>query len=195
MLTKGDDAPDFQLLGTDGTDIGSYRLSDYVADGPVLLRFYPADFSAVCGDKLCEFRDTDWLTVNPEVTVFGISTDTVPAHMAFIDELDLNFSLLSDHNGTVSDEYGVCVEELAGHRIDGAMHACFVVDHDQRIRYAWSIDLPDIPDLESLRARWKSTEVERQPAFADIHTTLTELVGLPEEAFRRSSRQDDATSN
>lgn len=183
MLTEGDEAPHFQLLGTEGDDIDTYRLSDYTAAGPVLLRFYPADFSAVCGDKLCEFRDADWLTLNPDVSVFGISTDTIPAHMAFISELSLNFPLLSDPTGIVSKQYDVCVEELAGHHINGASHALFIVDPSQRIRYAWCVDRPEIPDLDSLRQRLQATDVERQPDFAEVHGTLNEIVGLPQDPF------------
>lgn len=180
MLEPGDPAPAFQLLGTDGRTVRSYRLGDYTADGPVILRFYPGDFSAVCGDKLCEFRDTDWLTVNPDVTVFGLSTDTIPAHQAFIAELDLNFPLLSDNNASVAKRYGVCVEEIAGHRVDGARHALYIVDTDQRIRYAWSLELPDIPDLETFQQLRASQRPEAiQPAFGDVHDALADLIELP----------------
>lgn len=184
MLTKGDQAPDFQLLGTDGGDIASYRLSDYTPDGPVLLRFYPGDFSAVCAEKLCEFRDTDWLTLNPDLTVFGISTDTIPAHTAFIEEFDLNFPLLSDNNGTVSKQYDVCVEELAGHRIDGALHALYIVDEAQQIRYAWSVEMPEVPDLETFREiRAAEDEFQIQPELDAIHEALGEVLDLSSPSF------------
>lgn len=184
MLEVDETAPDFQLLGTDGTDISSYRLSDYTADGPVLLRFYPGDFSAVCGDKLCEFRDTDWLTVSPDVTVFGISTDTLPAHQAFSSELNLNFPLLSDNNGAVAKQYGVGVDEIAGHQVDGTSHALFIVDADRRIQYAWSMEIPEIPDLETFREMKASTSPEAiQPEFGEIQDAISDIVELPQEAF------------
>lgn len=184
MIEVGETAPDFQLLGTDGTDIRSYRLSDYTVEGPVLLRFYPGDFSAVCGDKLCEFRDTDWLTVNPEVTVFGISTDTIPAHQAFCAELDLNFPLLSDNNGAVAKRYDVDVREIAGHQIDGALHALYIVDDRQQIQYAWSIEMPEIPDLETFREMKASVNPDAiQPEFGDIHEAMADIAELPQEAF------------
>lgn len=184
MLEVGETAPDFQLLGTDGGNVRSYRLSDYTADGPVLLRFYPGDFSAVCGDKLCEFRDMEWLTVNPDVTVFGVSTDTIPAHQAFVAELDLNFPLLSDNNGTVSKQYGVCLEEVAGHRIDGALHAVYIVDPDRQVQYAWSFETPDIPDLETFNRMKASQSPDAiQPELGDIHDALADLVELPQEPF------------
>lgn len=184
MLAKGEEAPDFRLLGTDGTDVDSYRLSDYTSDGTVLLRFYPGDFSAVCGEKLCEFRDTDWLAMNPAVSVFGISTDTIPAHTAFINELDLNFPLLSDNNAAVCKQYEVCIEEIAGHRIDGGLHAVYIVDEDQRIQYAWSVDMPPVPDLETFK-QLKASEAgfEIQPDLGELRTALGDLVELEEELF------------
>lgn len=181
MLEVGDTAPDFQLLGT---DVRSYRLSEFTADGPVILRFYPGDFSAICGDKLCEFRDIDWLTVNPDVTVFEISTDTIPAHQAFIGELDLNFPLLSDNNGTVSKRYGVCVQEIAGHRVDGAAHTVFIVDADRQIQFAWTVELPEIPDLETFRELKASQSPDAiQPEFGAIHDVLAEMIEMPQGAF------------
>lgn len=183
MLPEGETAPDFRLLGTDGADIDSYRLQDYAAEGAVVLRFYPGDFSAVCGDKLCEFRDAEWLTVNPDVTVFGISTDTLPAHRAFVDDLSLNFPLLSDNRGEVTGAYDVVVDELAGHPVGAALHAMYVVDADREIRFAWALDLPSIPDLETLRqVDLAKAGIAIQPDFGDVWAVLDDIVGLPEAA-------------
>jgi peroxiredoxin len=149
-----------------------------------LLRFYPGDFSAVCGEKLCEFRDTDWLAMNPDVSVFGISTDTIPAHSAFINELGLNFPLLSDNNATVCKQFDVCVEEIAGHRIDGGLHAVYIVDDDRRIQYAWSVDMPPVPDLETFKQmKATETEVEIQPDCRELHAALEAGVDPPREPF------------
>jgi len=101
MLQVGDGAPGFELPGTDGSDIETYRLSDYARDGAVVLAFYPFDFSPVCTREPCEFRDPEWFTVEPGVDVFGISTDSAYAHRAFVERHDLTFRLPSDANGTV----------------------------------------------------------------------------------------------
>ena len=54
-LKVGDQAPDFNLLYSKGKSI---RLSEELKKGPVVLVFYPADFSSVCQEELCTFRDT-----------------------------------------------------------------------------------------------------------------------------------------
>lgn len=133
-----------------------YSLADITGSGAVVLLFYPFDFSPVCTAELCSFRDSEWLTIYPEVDVFGISTDSAYAHQEFINQNALPFPLISDHDGSVSAAYDVQYDELEDHS-KVCMRAVYVIDADQTIRYAWEGDAyTDDPDVgvvgEAVRA-------------------------------------------
>jgi peroxiredoxin len=150
MLTTGASAPDFDIIGTDGHEIRKYSLADLTESGAAVLLFYPFDFSPVCTAEMCEFRDSEWLTVTPELDVVGISTDSTYSHRQFIDQNDLPFPLLSDHDGSVSEAYGVLEDELEEHpRVSG--RGVFLVDEERTIRYAWEAEVyTDDPDIDAV---------------------------------------------
>src|SRR5258706_1502896 len=128
-LQPGTKAPDFNLKDTPDQKVG---LSDFQGR-PVVLVFYPADFSPVCGDELAIFNE-----VLPEIhkhnaQVLGISVDNVWCHLAFAREKHLRFPLLSDFHpkGEVAKAYNSYREE------DGeAERSLYVVDGSGNI--AWS---------------------------------------------------------
>lgn len=139
MLNVGETAPSFTLPGTSGRRIGEYSLSEYTETGGVVLLFYPFDFSPVCTEELCNFRDSEWLGFTDDLDVFGVSTDSIFAHREVIRRNDLPFPLSSDHDGAVSECYGVLADEIEDHeRVSD--RAVFVVDDEQTIRYAWRPD-------------------------------------------------------
>lgn len=135
----GIEAPRFTLPGTDGDQIGTYSLDEYTTSGVAILLFYPFDFSPVCTSELCEFRDAEFFEFTPDVDVFGVSTDSVYAHRAFINQYNLPFPLLSDNGGTVSDEYGLQYDEFEQHEAV-SQRALIVVDDAQEIVYTWTAD-------------------------------------------------------
>jgi peroxiredoxin len=150
MLQVGDTAPDFELPGSDGVDIDRYSLDKVTDSGAVVLLFYPFDFSPVCTEELCDFRDSEWLTMTDDLDVFGVSTDTAFAHKTLIQQNDLPFPLLSDNDGSVSEQYDVLYDELVGHsRV--SKRAVFLIDAKRTIRYSWVadewIDDPNIGDV------------------------------------------------
>lgn len=158
MLEEGETAPDFELPGTDGETHEEYRLTEYTNSGTVVLAFYPADFSPVCTDELCAFRDTEWLTVNEGVDVFGISVDSVYSHTQFINEYDFEFPLLTDRLGEVANSYGVRYDKWEG-QVKVAKRALFTIDETQTIRYTWySDDAYESPDLAVLHEAIERTE-------------------------------------
>ncbi len=103
-LNSGDKAPDFELPSTGG---GTFRLSESLKDGNLVLYFYPKDFTAGCTREACGFRDEFADLRRSELRVFGVSTDTIESHEKFKAEYRLPFELLSDRDGTVSSLYGV----------------------------------------------------------------------------------------
>lgn len=155
MLTESDPAPDFELPGTDGGEFDTYLLSDYTDAGAVVLSFYPFDFSPICSDQLCGFRDAEFLSLTEDVDVFGISTDACYAHRRFIEENNLPFPLLSDTTGRVTQRFGIAYDEWELH--EGIpKRSVYILDDEQRIQYAWSTDdAYESPLIETLGTELK----------------------------------------
>jgi peroxiredoxin len=152
MLQIGDTAPDFALPGAAAGDIDTHSLTEYTdREWTVILTFYPFDFHPGCTSHWCSLRDADWLTLMDGVVVLGVSTDSVFCHRAFAHEQNLQFTLLSDHDGRVSEAYGVLLEEFEDHpRV--ARTTVFVVEPDRSIGYVWSGEgIESGPDLDALR--------------------------------------------
>jgi peroxiredoxin len=104
---------------------------------PVVLIFYPADWSPVCGDELSLFEAARGLFEGHRTQLLGISVDGAWCHMAYKAERKLDFPLLADFNpkGEVSMSYGVYVPE------DGtSARALFVLDAAHTI--VWSYVSP-----------------------------------------------------
>lgn len=151
VVETTDPAPEFELPGTGGEEIDTYRLSEYTDRGAVVLAFYPFDFSPVCAGVLCDFRDAEFLTVTDDVDVFGISLDSCYAHKEFIQRYELPFPLLSDPTGRVTEQYGLAYDEWEHH--EGVpKRALVTVDDSQHVRYTWQTEdayqSPSIDDLQ-----------------------------------------------
>jgi len=152
MVTVGDTAPSFELPGTGdaGEGVPTYRLDDALGEGPVVLAFYAFDFHPGCTEQLCSIRDLSWFDIDPDVSVFGISTDRVFSHRAFAEQHDIEFPLLSDSDGRVAEAYGVLRSELLGHR-RVSKRALFLLDTDGTVQYRWVGDDPEaVPSLTPL---------------------------------------------
>lgn len=104
MLDVGDTAPHFALTNDDGVEVS---LDDLLAEGPLILYFYPADFTSVCTAEACEIRDhfEDIRGVNANVV--GVSPQGEASHERFRKRYELPFPLLDDRNKEVIRAYGV----------------------------------------------------------------------------------------
>lgn len=107
-LAKGKKAPDFTLPST--SDF-KFHLKDY-AGKPLILFFYPKDFTPGCTKEACEFRDQFAEFRNLEVPVFGISRDDIPTHEKFKKAHKLPFDLLADTNGKVCQLFDALIPVL-----------------------------------------------------------------------------------
>jgi peroxiredoxin len=123
-------APQFELPGT--PDGRMYRLSDYHGR-PVVLAFYPADWSPVCTDQLSLYNEVLPEFERYEAQLFGLSVDSIWSHEAFAEQRKLRFPLLSDFEpkGAVSRRYGAYDENTGM-----SERALFVIDRDGTI--SWS---------------------------------------------------------
>ena len=125
-IEVGKEAPDFTLPDENSQPV---RLRD-LRGSPVVLVFYRADFSPVCTNEMCGYRDDYSHFQAKGARVFGISRDSVWAHKAFKASLGLTYSLLSDPKGEVARLYDTWNEELAL-----ANRLMVVVDENGVIRY------------------------------------------------------------
>ena len=107
MNATQETGPEFSLPGTEGEGTQKYSLNEYTEEGGVVLIFYPFDFSPVCTDVICHFRDAEFLSFTDNVDVFGVSLDSCYAHMRFIEEYDIPFPLLSDPTGPLTERSGL----------------------------------------------------------------------------------------
>jgi peroxiredoxin len=150
MVDVGDSAPDFTAPLATGDDVETFSLSEALADGPVVLAFFPGAFTSVCSHEMTTFRDRiDEFTDRGRL--YGVSVDSPFALNAFRDELDLNFPLISDANHEIVQQYDVSMDfEDLGVR-DVAKRAVFVVSEDGEVTYAWVSDDPSVePDYEEV---------------------------------------------
>ena len=133
ILPAGTAAPDFTLHATPDQTLTLQGLRGR----PVILAFYPADWSPVCGDQMALYNEVlpEFQRFNAEL--LGISVDGVWCHVAFSRDRKLHFPLLADFEpkGAVAKHYG------AFRDADGVCErALFVIDKKGII--AWSYCSP-----------------------------------------------------
>jgi peroxiredoxin Q/BCP len=103
-MKAGDHAPDFTLPDQDGTP---RALSELLADGPVVLFFYPAAMTAGCTAESCHFRDLAAEFAEVGAQRVGISPDPVERQNEFATKHAFDYPLLSDGDGGVAAAFGV----------------------------------------------------------------------------------------
>ncbi|MDY0906722.1 redoxin domain-containing protein [Pedobacter sp. CFBP9032] len=129
MLEKGTVAPDFELHATPDQKI---KLSDFKGKN-VILAFYPADWSPVCGDQMALYNEMLKFFSKHDAQMIGISVDSTWCHNAFQQDRKLHFPLLADFEpkGGVSKAYGVYDDEVGESK-----RALFVINKEGKV--AWS---------------------------------------------------------
>jgi peroxiredoxin (alkyl hydroperoxide reductase subunit C) len=145
-----DRAPDFDLKAGDGQ---RYRLSDF-RGSPVVLVFYPSDFSAVCTEELACFTDALERFNDLEAQVLGISVDSHHSHRAFAQARGIAFPLLSDFHpkGDVGRSYGVYLDDYGYHA-----RWTFVIDPEGRVAFIQKNDMNEVPDVDEVVAAVQET--------------------------------------
>jgi peroxiredoxin Q/BCP len=128
MLKPGDKAPDFVLANDEGVDTS---LTDLLNNGPLILYFYPADFTPGCTREACSIRDIHQDIQAVGLTVVGISPQDVDSHRKFREKYGLPFTLLSDPNKEVIRMYDV--DGMFG---VGVQRATFLISQDREIQDA-----------------------------------------------------------
>jgi peroxiredoxin Q/BCP len=122
--------PDFELPDQDGKP---RRLSTLLADGPVVLFFYPAAMTAGCTREACHFRDLAAEFAEADVQRVGISGDSVAKQKQFADLHHFDYPLLADVDGTVATIFGVQRSSLARRMGASVKRWTFAIGTDRRV--------------------------------------------------------------
>jgi peroxiredoxin Q/BCP len=126
----GDEVPDFELPDQDGVP---RRLTALLADGPVVLFFYPAAMTTGCTKEACHFRDLASEFAAAGVQRVGISPDSVAKQKQFSDKHSFDYPLLSDENGRVAGIFGV-KRGFVGQRLGAPVKRwTFAIDMDRKV--------------------------------------------------------------
>ena len=120
----GEQAPDFELPGTNGT----FRLSDRRGERVVLL-FYPGDNTMVCTKQFCSYRDRAEAFAALGATVVGISSQDLASHEGFTAKHALHVPLLADVDKRVAKAYSAYSARL------GTKRAVIVIDEQGTVRH------------------------------------------------------------
>ena len=128
MLAMGGRAPEFTLPDQDEASVS---LSTLLRQGPLILYFYPADFTSGCTREACAIRDQHAEIQQAGLEVAGVSPQTAASHRAFREKYSLRFTLLSDVDKCVIGMY-----DVRGPFGFGVRRATYLIDQARYIRAA-----------------------------------------------------------
>lgn len=143
LLSAGSAAPDFTLASTPSEKVSLAALRGR----PVVLAFYPADWSPVCSDQMALYNQILPTFREYDAAVLGVSVDSVWCHQAFAEARRLRFPLLADFEpkGEVARRYGA-YEDAEGF----AQRALFVVDKNGVIAWSYLSPLDVSPGADGI---------------------------------------------
>jgi thioredoxin-dependent peroxiredoxin len=143
MLAIGGRAPEFTL--SDQTD-QNVSLSTLLRHGPLILYFYPADFTPGCTKEACSIRDLHAEIQQAGLDVAGISPQSPATHRSFREKYQLPFTLLSD-----PDKFVIRMYDLLGPLGFGVRRATYLIDQARYIRAAVLADFRISQHTEFIR--------------------------------------------
>ncbi len=133
MLSAGNRAPEFAARNQNDELI---TLADLLRNGPLILYFYPADFTAGCTREACSLRDQHAQLAAAGISVAGVSPQDAKSHAAFAAKYSLPFTLLCDPDKVLARAY-----EVVGPFGLGVRRASFLIDTTGMIQDAVLADL------------------------------------------------------
>ena len=125
-VNVGDTIDDFELPDETGT---TRTLSELLADGPIVLFFYPAALTPGCTAEACHFRDLAAEFAAAGARPVGISGDSVEKQQEFTGRHSLGMPLLSDADGTIRERFGV----KRGFSLAPTKRVTFVIAEDRTV--------------------------------------------------------------
>ncbi|MGB0969906.1 MAG: peroxiredoxin [Mycobacterium sp.] len=135
-MKPGDRVADFALPDQTGK---TKTLTELLADGPIVLFFYPAAMTPGCTKEACHFRDLAAEFAAAGASTVGISADPVDKQARFAEQQQFNYPLLSDTDGVVATQFGV-KRGLLG-KLMPVKRMTFVIDSDRNVLEVISSEL------------------------------------------------------
>jgi len=133
MLQPGSKAPEFVLPNERGEDVS---LIDMLEQGPLVLYFYPADFTPGCTKEACSIRDMHDDILSVGLRVFGVSPQDAASHLKFKEKYELPFTLLSD-----PDKVAIKMYDVDGPFGVGVRRATYLLSQNVEIQAALQADV------------------------------------------------------
>jgi peroxiredoxin Q/BCP len=130
-LKIGDQAPDFEVSAQQAGESRSVRLRDYQGQKNVVLYFYPKDFTPVCTQEACGFRDMYAELASQDTEVIGVSVDDDASHLRFASKHRVPFPLVADPDKTLARKYGAT--SLLRDLLGGTSRITYVIDKQGKI--------------------------------------------------------------
>ena len=100
----GDILKPFKAIDQDGNE---FDMTQLIGQKPLVIYFYPKNFTPGCTKEACDFRDNNQDFVDLGAEVIGISADSEKSHHRFATKYKLPFTLITDANGTIRRQFGV----------------------------------------------------------------------------------------
>jgi len=133
MLKPGSAAPEFDLPDEDGN---TRTLAEFLKQGPLIVYFYPADFTPGCTKEACSIRDLHADIIKSGLQIVGISPQSPESHTRFRETHKLPFPLLADEDKLTIKSY-----DVNGPLGIGVRRATFLIDSEGMIQDAVLADL------------------------------------------------------
>ncbi len=129
----GNMAPAFTLQNQDGEKVSLKQFRD---DKNVVLYFYPKAMTPGCTVQACGIRDSKKELAKLDTVVLGVSPDPVARLGRFTEKQDLNFTLLSDEDHAVTEQYGAWgLKKFMGREFMGVLRTTFIIGKDGRLKH------------------------------------------------------------
>jgi len=133
-IKPGQRAPAFKLMDQNETEV---KLSDF-KDKKVLLYFYPKALTPGCTTQACAVTDAKAELDKLNIVPLAVSPDKPSLLKKFVDKKSLNFTLLSDPDHAIAEEYGVWQEKkMYGKTYMGIVRSSFLIDETGKVTHAW----------------------------------------------------------
>ena len=151
-IAVGSKSPDFTLKTKTPEGLKDIKLSQQLAQGPVVLLFFPLAFTGVCTSEMCDVTSGLGEYEKLGASVIALSVDSPFAQEAWAKANGIKVTLVSDLNKEVTQAYGVLFKGIAGIG-DSSARAAFVIGKGGEVKYAEQTPTPkDLPNFAAVKA-------------------------------------------
>lgn len=155
-LNPGTPAPAFTLKTMTSDGLKDVSLSDNLGRKNTVLLFFPAAFTSVCTQEMCDISAGFGAFESLDAEVYGISVDSPFAQDAWAKANNITIPLLSDYDRKVSTAYDVLLPDLVGLG-PAAARAAVVIDKQGVVRYAEQTPTPlELPNFDAVKETLKN---------------------------------------